>query len=340
MKPTYSCPCCGYTTHKCSSLNLHFKRKRPCRIIDNGVLLTDEIKEMVLNGSYIQPNGPPTKQSSQKIIIEKSEVNHQINTNNKTEIQNNIIVQYIIDGKLNSIDVINKLEKHVVDQKYGGDILNGRLDDMRYEIVENGYTFADNDLMMMTKRLTECLDHKTLSDAYYSYDPETFVYCIRSDEDTSNTTQKWYWQPCSEKYILNHIFKQMKELVFDDYDTQLSRRFIDDNNDMDIREKIIEFYKILHYFKIKPKCCSARHDNEILYYSADDEYTDHTVGFELCETLHKMYKETPIDMWEYEKTLDNVLEIIQTNARSAWSIIKEKVIETIHLDRELLLVCK
>ena len=158
---------------------------------------------------------------------------------------------------------------------------------------------------------------------------------MRSDEDTSERAQKWFWKPCSEKFILDHILKQMKELVFDDYDTQLSRRFVV-LDDAEIREKIIEFYKILRYFMIKPKCCIARHDNEILFYSVDDEYRDHTVGFELCETLQKMYKEVPIEVEALYKTRDSVLEIIQTNAQSAWSIIKEKVIETIHLDRNLL----
>ena len=332
----YKCPRCGYNTRYLSHIVDHFKRKRPCKLAADGVLLTDEIKELVITNSY-RPHNPSINNSSQQIInIEKSEVNQITTNNNKTEIHNNIIVQYIIDGKLNSIDVIQKLENHVIDQKYGSDILNGRLDDLRYDIVENGYTFADNDLMIMTNKLTECLDHKNLTDAYYSYDSKTFTYCIRCDEDSSNNTQKWFWKLCTEKHILNHILMQMKELVFDDYDTQLSRQFVNDHDDQEIRHKITEFYKILRYFMIKPKCCSARHDNEILFYTADDEYRDHTVGFDLCDTLQKMYIEVPIDVEDLFKTRDSVLEIIQTNAKSAWSIIKDKVIESINLDRNLI----
>ena len=127
----------------------------------------------------------------------------------------------------------------------------------------------------------------------------------------------------------------MKELVFDDYDTQLSRQFVHDDIH-DVRKKISDFYKILRYFMIKPKCCSARHDNEILFYTADDDYKDHSVGFDLCDTLQKIYYDVPIDMQDYHTTRDNLLEIIRKNAKSAWYIIKDKVIESIHLDRNLI----
>jgi len=348
--PSYCCPRCGYTTSKCSSINLHFKRKRPCRIAVDGVLLTDDITQLILSGCYKEHNAPIYNKPSQQIVntdqLRATEVHgDQINTKNfnKTEniIQNNFVVQYIIDGKLSSNEVIKKLESHVKHHKYGDEVLFGRLDGIRSDI-ENGsdlYTFSsekDSDLMMLTDKMTKCLDHETLSDAYYSFDPQTKSYCMRHDEDTSTDRHKWYWQPCTEQEIFDHLVDKMKERVFDDYDTLLCRRYHEDPT-VEIREKVVGFYKILKYFLIKPKCCIARHDNEILFYPSDDEYREHEIGFELSDTLNTMYNETQIDPWQMMRTRNSVIGILQSNAKSAWSIIKDRVIETIDLDRDVLM---
>jgi anti-sigma28 factor (negative regulator of flagellin synthesis) len=317
-------------------------------------MLSDEIQEMIINGSYRPHNAPIVLPTSTQQIIAKDVSKHeqtaeihgdQNNTNsfNQTQntIQNNIVIQYIIDGKLSSNEVIKKLEQHVKHHKHGDEILYGRVEDIRTEI-ENGsdlYTFSsekEGDLMMLTDKMTKCLDHKTLTDAYYSFDPETQSYCMRHDEDTSTDRQKWYWQPCTEQKIFAHLVDKMKERVFDDYDTLLCRRYNETPSAI-MREKVVGFYKILKYFLIKPKCCSARHDNEILFYSSDDEYGDHTIGFDLSETLNNIYKEAHIDPWQMMNIRNSVIDILQSNAKSAWSIIKDRVIETINLDRDVLM---
>jgi hypothetical protein len=311
----------------------HFKRKKPCKLVYDGIELTDEIKPMIISGSY---KPPITKLPINHPEHMNSQVTNSFNTCN-----NNInIIQFIIDGKMNATEVIHKLEGHAKHHMYGHEILYRRLDDIRSEIEEGSdrYTFTPDtkeDLMMLTDKMTKCLDHHTLSDAYYSYDSLNKVYCMRCDEDKMDKTQTWLWKPCKEGEIMSHIMDMMKERVFDDYDTLLCRKYNENPSDT-LKEKVEGFYKILKYFLIKPKCCIARHDNEILYYSCDDEYNDHSVGFELSETLNNLFNNLNIDLWQMMNIRTSILEIIEGNAKSAFSVIKERVIDMINLDRDLI----
>jgi uncharacterized C2H2 Zn-finger protein len=54
---SYSCPRCGYTTRRRSNIGNHFKRTTPCHITMNGRSLTEDIKRMIMNGSY-RPQKP------------------------------------------------------------------------------------------------------------------------------------------------------------------------------------------------------------------------------------------------------------------------------------------
>jgi len=302
-----------YTTSRKSCMIDHFKRKKPCPLIRDGIDLTDEIKKNVMSGSY---KPPPTHQEP---------INSQVNTNNNIN-----VIQYIIDGKMNATEIIQKLEGHV-NNKYGQEIVYRRLE---MEEGSDRCTFT-SDLMMLTDKMTKCLDHHTLSDAYYRYDPLNKVYHMRCDKDKTDKPHKWLWKPCKEGEIMSHIMDMMKERVFDDYDTLLCRKYNENPSDI-LKEKVEGFYKILKYFLIKPKCCMARHDNEILFYSCNDEYADHSVGFELAETLNNLYNNLNIDQWQMMNIRTSILEIIEGNAKSAFSIIKERVIDMINLDRDLI----
>jgi len=309
----YSCERCGYKTDKKSNIGNHYKRKRPCQQMTSSLQILQS---------------PQSQNTAQNI----------------TNITNNTIVQYIItENLICSLEVMKILEPHVKHHKYGKEVLQGRLDDIRSEIEDGSdkYTFSsdkEDDLMMLTHKITKCYDHTTLTDAYYSFDPATKVYCMRCDEDSLTNAQKWLWQPCMEQDIFENIIANMKERVFDDYETMLSRKYKEDPQGL--HEQVEGFYKIMKYFLIKPKCCIARHDNEILFYTCDPEYSDGYVGFELTETLNDLFTNAPIDTWQMMNIRNNILLILQTNARATWTTIKDRVIEIINLDHNILQTAK
>jgi hypothetical protein len=282
----------------------------------------------VLRGSFQNPV------REVPVVCQTTNINNLVQNNTN----NTIVIQYIIDGKMSSHEVIKKLEPYVDHHKYGKEILHRRLDNIQSEI-ESGsdsYTFSsdkETDLLMLTEKITKCLDQQTLVDAYYSYDPKTLTYCMRSDEDSFDCRHKWHWRPCKEQEILNHLLFTMKERVFDDYDTLLCRKYKEDPTYM--QDKVQGFYRLLNYFLIKPKCCIARHDNEILFYQSDDEYADHTVGFELCDELNKIYTSSFPDLWQMATIKQNILNIIQTNASATWTFIKDRVLEIVNLDPDI-----
>jgi len=328
-KASYSCPKCGYSTTRKSNINDHFNnRKKPCKAkcnSDEGFELTDTIKQAILNSIYVSPT---------------TQINNNCNNSTINNVQNNnILIQYIIDGKIEPKEVISRLADHVEHYKYGDEILLKRVEDIRTEIEEGSdkYVFSsdnDQDLHMITDKMTKCLDQKMFSDAYYSFSPKTFTYCMRTDEDNDDNRHNWYWKNCSETEIVDHIMIKMKERVFDDYDTMLCRIY-NDNPNKYCEHKLIGFFKILKYFLIKPKCCSAAHDNEIIYYSTDDEYYNFECGTILKEKLISMYNGTAVDVYDMMNTRKGILKVIENNAASTWSNIKNKVLEVTKLDPDI-----
>jgi hypothetical protein len=335
----YSCPQCGYKTNIKQNMQTHFKRKKPCQMQENCFELNEEVIDKVLSGKFVKAMHVASVAPVEPVVPVVCNTTH---INNQM-VNNTFVVQYIIDGKMTTHEVIKKLEPYVNHHKYGKEILHRRLDDIQAAIEDgsDSYTFSsdkESDLLMLTEKITKCFDEKTLTDAYYSYDPKTLTYCMRSDEDISDKRHKWYWQPCTEQEILTHLLVTMKERVFDDYDTLLCRKY--KANPTEMQEKLRGFFRLLNYFLIKPKCCVSRHDNEILYYPSDDEYGDHTVGFELSDELNGMYTSSLPDPWEMATIKMNILQIIKSNASAAWCIIKERVIEIVDLDRDICLAVR
>lgn len=54
---SYACPRCNYTTSHCSHIRGHFDRKKMCQVRNKGlVALTQQVKDKVIEGSYLREN--------------------------------------------------------------------------------------------------------------------------------------------------------------------------------------------------------------------------------------------------------------------------------------------
>jgi len=87
----YSCPKCEFETIRKSTISDHFGRKRPCRISNDGVELTDDIKQKVLCGSYQKP----ALRLPDTVPVGNNTTNH--TTNNTTNTTNNVNINIVFN---------------------------------------------------------------------------------------------------------------------------------------------------------------------------------------------------------------------------------------------------
>jgi len=168
--------------------------------------------------------------------------------------------------------------------------------------------------------ITDTQDQTNLADAYsyaYSYDHEKNNYIKRMDRCGHN----WFWQKSTFDEIFTDITEQIRRRVFIPYEIVMNNDFANQTIDTN---RLKEFYKISQYLLIKPLCCEAKHDNELLHKRSSVEYFELT-DTHLRDTLCNIFVSTQIDVWEMAKFRDNIKTLIETNAETTFKKIKELI---------------
>jgi formylmethanofuran dehydrogenase subunit E-like metal-binding protein len=284
----YTCPKCLYETGHLCRIESHFARLRPCKLQKGGVLLTDEIKASVLCKSYV--------------VEEKT----------KKEMPN-ITYQYINNGSINILtnrDLVTATVPFIHDLVSKSTIFE-RLDDLNHEEIDESHIYK------MTKCITHTQDQTNLADAFYSYDVVNKNYTKRMDRCGHN----WIWKICTFEEIFTDIIEQIRKRVFIPYEISLNNEFASETIDV---SKLHEFYKISQYLLIKPLCCEAKHDNQLLHKRSDVEYFEWAVS-DLRDTLCDIFYATHIDVWEMATFRNNIKKLIETNADTTFKKIKDLI---------------
>jgi hypothetical protein len=300
MTSKFCCPRCGYSTNHKTSINLHFKRKNTCKVIVDGIVLSDEVKQSVLNGSFISPHF--LKQTAPCIT-----------TNN--------IVNIMINGKCNIMTnqiIVDRIAPHVDKLKWGQGKVFDRLNVYQEKVQDANHTFCEDDVYIMAKDITETRDQRRLTDAYYSFDVKNKTYFIRKDDDE----HAWIWVPCLMEDIFDDITVQLEEYVFKYNEVKLNNEYKE--NKVRALPKIIEFYKILKYLLMEPQCCVANWDNEILYMSSDAEHLVPN-GYELRDELKQIFTETQTDAWQMMNCREKIGTLIRGNGETTFEMIENLV---------------
>jgi len=309
----YKCPRCMYATNKKTHMKNHMHRKNPCKIHIDGIFLTETIKSEVLNCDYkhIKHDSqmPPPPQQ-QNVICNSN------NNNNTYNLTHTIIHQQC--NILTHQDLVSMVLPHIKSLKYGQSKVFDRLNHFQQH-VEDEKLLDHKDFFTMTNDITQTRDVQTLTDAYYSFNKVNRNYVRRIDGIEGK--HQWIWQACDYEDILTEIVEQLKEYVFVSYEIKLNNHYKENRDSM----QLINFYKINKYFLIKPLCCAARHDNQVLYYNTDDEYDDHPGTIELCDELNTLFDKTNADPWDAKDFLDKIKHLIQTNAETTYDMIEKLV---------------
>lgn len=158
---------------------------------------------------------------------------------------------------------------------------------------------------------------KKILDTFYGYNSVIKSYMKRIHDNKLISE----WRLCSLKEIFSEIFEQLKVTVFIPYEVQLNKQYKIDRN----ITHLVEFYKMCKYLLIKPLCCAARDDNQVLFFNTDVEYAEHPGNTELVEDLNVHFTATFIDTHEMMKFRDGIEELIQTNTETTFNMIQDHI---------------
>ena len=136
---------------------------------------------------------------------------------------------------------------------------------------------------------------------YYSYNIANKFYVKLAN---------WNWNPCTFSDILDEITDQLTERVFKQYEVRLNNKYRVDGEIDDL----LNFYKVMSYLLIKPLCCRARHDNEVLHLSNTVGYEEKTDSYGLCAELKGLFDATVVDPWIMMGFRKEIGRSIRTNA--------------------------
>ena len=312
--PLYCCPCCLYETYQKTHIRKHFNRKKDCTRKEGGILLTDAIKEDIMTrerrtdvNNVVHPPPP---------IVNSTALSH---NNSNNVINHNTVVNITISqcNMLTNDALQAAIIPHICAVKFKQDKVFDRLDRFQLHHVDHDRCIESDDVFKMANELTRTKDVRLLSDAYYSYNSENRFFVKRDDEEN------WKWNPCDFSDILDEIIEQLKEYVFKQYEVKLNNKYYVDGE----KDDLIDFYKLNKYLLIKPLCCRARHDNEVLHLSNTVGFEEKTASFGLCEELNALFDATVVDPWAMMSFRKQIKQLIRTNAETTYKMIEKLVCE-------------
>jgi len=302
-KSYYICPRCGYKTIQKSNIRNHFfVRTKPCGSYQNDLVLTDDIKQKVLDDHVYHI---PTTQSAQTII----------NTNiNNFHQMNNIV---------NNIDTVEKLSKYMKHTKanivdFDQHVMNTletnaeALDKVKESIIH----LKPDSLLQLVDSVTRITD----------FDNMNVVYDVIADK------LKIYNEGCWKSYLMeagiSEIIHCIKDSYLDEYECYLLQKYHTTHNTFtksQVAEYITEYFQFLACNDITPFFI-GKTNGSILQTSSQ--------SYEIEETWYKKFAKIKDNLKAYEvrKVRSNIANIIKRNSKVNILELNRKIMELINVD--------
>jgi hypothetical protein len=309
MKIPYTCFRCGYKTKEKYNMRLHlFSKKKPCQGIENDIILTDEIKNKILdNRIYHIP-----KEVKPSTLIQNIQYNNTMNN-------------YI--KNMNTLDKLNKymeynnteitsLEDNVQNHFYR------RITNLKTDAFKFGYDMGNNRLFDIFEEITKI---RNLQDMNIIYDDKLKELSLFKSGS---------WETMLIERGIKEILEMLKEYFLDHYELFLFRRiyFIEKNEIEKQKYKIHleEYYKFIGTFDLRP-IIEDKDDSEIL----GEEHGEKGV-FKLEEKWIKNYNTLIDNMKRYEinKIKKDIDLIVKNNSNKNLTELNKEIIELLTTDEE------
>ena len=289
----YICARCNYESNLRRYMQRHFNRKRPCPKI-NDVILTDEIKQMILEDHVYH-------------IPKPGKVTNITNITNNT--QNNII----------QMDPTAKIGK--LFEQHGKDILN--IQDSKYfKRMKNSFINHKDHPDPSKKEECRLIDDifKEIIDFLGSFfdedDPENNIYNCFIKSNIFHMFNDDEWEKRTIPKGMKQFIKILKTMIFDAYEVCLIRQMTNWKLRQKAKEALKDYYSLIYSFDNLPTFMEERNnDNKLLYNKNDHEYDNPDYdSFEYIDQLSIIWGEVIKEMKDYKKTKNTAqLKQIITN---------------------------
>lgn len=282
-KPPYNCPRCNFASNDRARMNRHFyKSKKTCQgIIDNTLVLTDEIKQCVLNNRIYLPKitGPYLDHHVPGPVI--------INNNNTFN-----IINYIQNmDLLTKVNTYQNYKKHII--KYYDSMEQKSVQHINIKDLQNG--IGD---VLSTKQIygvmKSALETKIPEHLNMFYD-NTNDTIIMFDSESYTTT-------ALTDAFSGEIMQPIMDTIFEYYEIFIIRKHISSSGTEKVTwlDRLKEYYTFVCYMDVEPFIREDREDCEILENKkeiVDDDSEDGTTSEKssienenINETLGEKYR--------------------------------------------------
>jgi len=306
-KPNYTCPRCGFETKRKPDIRRHFNNMNSCPGCVNAIVLTDEIKQAVLENRIYHVE----KQPSQQQVI------------------NNVVYNYntfnSIIMKMDPIEKVTNLMRHknlpVLDFE---ESVETSLEDKVSEFSEHhdtslpcqGITLDQNGILDIIDKIT----------SFSNVDHMNIVY----DEvpDKIKVFQHGEWKPYIFEAGVDMIISTLKSFYLDYYEIYLIRRYQATFNLFEkqcIKEQLEEYYKFIASFDMEPFVKGCR--DGILLENSSKSYS-------LEERFHPMYTKIKDEIRHtyVTSTKRRVLQLIKKNNKANILELNRQLMDLIRVD--------
>lgn len=308
----YECPRCGYTNQWKRNMSRHFyELKNPCSD-RKGLVLTDEIKEIVLKNHHYNINTV-----SAVTTIGPSQITY--NNNNNTTFVNGLetltkLKHYLAFNKTSTIDI-----NDFVEAQHLSTVTRLENDEFKTPHLINTEKF----LMLIDDMVrTDQQKHEEMNVIYDDMLDRIKIYC--DDE----------WESYMIDSGMKRIIQILRTNYLDTYECYMYRKLFADkhingyqlNN---VRIKLEEYYKFLCIFDHYPYIYDNPIDYVIDNYKTEDPDEFRDFGMKKYEQIKKDLPKT-----EIAHTKKTVLDIIKRNNKVNLKRLNETILELINIDED------
>lgn len=305
-RPNYTCPRCGLETSRRPDIKKHFNIKKPCPGCVSTIILTDEVKQSVLENRIYRVDKQQIQQPTQKQVI-----NNIINNYNTF---NSIIM------KMDPIEKVTNLMRHknipFLDFEQS---VETSLEDKVSEFHQDSFPRITLD----QKAILDIIDKIT---SFSNVDHMNIVY----DEvpDKIKIFQQGEWKPYIFEAGTDMIISTVKSFYLDYYEIYLIRKYQATCNLFEkqcIKEQIEEYYKFIASFDMEPFVKGCR--DGILLENASTAYS-------LEEKFHPMYAKIKDEIRHtYVTSIKRrVLQLIRKNNKANVLELNRQLMDLIRVD--------
>lgn len=257
----YECPRCGYQTHRLPLMRGHLYKKRPCPANKCTIVLTDEIRQKVLDDRFYFV--PSVVQTHVKNDDDKS-IQQQQQTSNNIYIQQNN--QYYINNFNNFMEAIpmeTKIPAFLKCTNMNIESIDQMVHRSLKEIgwlgnIDKDQEYRNPTPVVKINDYPKWIDHMTkmhdMSDDSKSKNKhkKKLLPGVFSNDETIGFYDGLKYSSLDEKDIMMLILKRAQEHFFNSYESHLKERatFDSDSNPVVMRAKNLlkDYYKVLQAF--------------------------------------------------------------------------------------------